>query len=613
MPTKRWGNHDYEVMTDFAGEKHLLADDGVDTKVAQIDAIIADIIDRLGYQVSEDSILNTALERLGYSNEFTPDQLWDAVFRGRTGVECMSIDSMFDEGRLYQDANGTTPVTGVEQPVGLMLDGSQRLRLGSELVTNGDFSDGLTGWSTAGTVENGALTVDAIGASINMFQQEINGSGTPVGSLYWLQYEVVENSLQPGTGSMMAVHNDSDFKLLSGSQLPSAVGTHRVLVQRVTDTASILHVFLHSQQASGSITVDNISLRETYGNHPHQLTDINRPVLSARVNGLRSTEDLSAGGWQVFNNATVTGKNTINLPEEQSRITHAWATNAPIGATAKGSIVLSGTGTVTMKVLRRFTDGGTYEETDRVIDLTTTPTRYTVEHTIQYENQSGFILEIIRKINDTATEVTATKADLRYSNDGIDLPAYQRVGDVDAIPDDYDWQNFPMYFAFNGTNQYLKVTGMQPEVDEVFVSAAMRTSCAEEHRILAAYGWMSQGSFQFYSRMPGGNGFASKGDIGRYAIEYDTVSPSSMVMTGLAKISDDVVLLRINGQQQVENTDDQGVGNYNNYKLYIGSRNGTSMFYNGRLYGFLLVFDNPTDTIITTIERELNRKAKIYA
>lgn len=55
------------------------------------------------------------------------------------------------------------------------------------------------------------------------------------------------------------------------------------------------------------------------------------------------------------------------------------------------------------------------------------------------------------------------------------------------------------------------------------------------------------------------------------------------------------------------------MGNYGNYNLYIGSRAGTSMFYEGRLYGILLVFDNPADTIITTIERELNRKAKIHA
>lgn len=56
---------------------------------------------------------------------------------------------------LYQDAYFTSPVTAVGQPVGGVIDaraagGANR---GPELVTNGDFSAGLTGW----TAENGAL------------------------------------------------------------------------------------------------------------------------------------------------------------------------------------------------------------------------------------------------------------------------------------------------------------------------------------------------------------------------------------------------------------------------------------------------------------------------
>jgi hypothetical protein len=36
---------------------------------------------------------------------------------------------------MFQDAAGTTPVTAVEQPVGLRLDKSRGLVLGTELVT----------------------------------------------------------------------------------------------------------------------------------------------------------------------------------------------------------------------------------------------------------------------------------------------------------------------------------------------------------------------------------------------------------------------------------------------------------------------------------------------
>ena len=54
-----------------------------------------------------------------------------------------------DYSTLFQDSAGTTPVTAVEQPVGLMLDKSQGLVLGSELVVNGDLSNGTTNWTAS--------------------------------------------------------------------------------------------------------------------------------------------------------------------------------------------------------------------------------------------------------------------------------------------------------------------------------------------------------------------------------------------------------------------------------------------------------------------------------
>ncbi|WP_420229036.1 hypothetical protein ACOBWA_08420 [Psychrobacter sp. ER1] len=48
---------------------------------------------------------------------------------------------------LFQDAAGTTPVTKDGDPVGLMLDKSKGLKLGTELFGNGDFSNGLTDWA----------------------------------------------------------------------------------------------------------------------------------------------------------------------------------------------------------------------------------------------------------------------------------------------------------------------------------------------------------------------------------------------------------------------------------------------------------------------------------
>ena len=69
-----------------------------------------------------------------------------------------------DFSTLFQDAAGTTPVTAVEQPVGLVLDKLGGYTYGPELVTNGDFANGTgwtagTGWSIGGGVASAAGAV----------------------------------------------------------------------------------------------------------------------------------------------------------------------------------------------------------------------------------------------------------------------------------------------------------------------------------------------------------------------------------------------------------------------------------------------------------------------
>ena len=68
-----------------------------------------------------------------------------------------------DLSTMFQDSAGTTPVTAVGQPVGLRLDKSKGLVLGPELVTNGDFSAGSTGWTNTAP---GVNTITISGGSV---------------------------------------------------------------------------------------------------------------------------------------------------------------------------------------------------------------------------------------------------------------------------------------------------------------------------------------------------------------------------------------------------------------------------------------------------------------
>jgi hypothetical protein len=80
---------------------------------------------------------------------------------------------------LFQDSAGTTPVTAVEQPVGLILDKSQGLVLGAELVANGTFDSGTTGWDVPASygwaVGSGVATGTATSASLVSLTTSVQG------------------------------------------------------------------------------------------------------------------------------------------------------------------------------------------------------------------------------------------------------------------------------------------------------------------------------------------------------------------------------------------------------------------------------------------------------
>jgi len=66
-------------------------------------------------------------------------------------------------------------------------------------------------------------------------------------------------------------------------------------------------------------------------------------------------------------------------------------------------------------------------------------------------------------------------------------------------------------------------------------------------------------------------------------------APHTAVQTHLSDISGDRTTLRINGVQEVQNTGDLGSGSFGNYPLFIGARNNTSLFFEGNLYGMIVV------------------------
>ena len=191
-----------------------------------------------------------------------------------------------DFSTMFQDSAGTTPVTAVEQPVGLMLDKSRGLVLGSELVTNGTFDNGTTGWTpsvatiTISSVSGRLQLVNTTDSSPKSAYQAIP---TVIGKWYKATGQYWRISGAATSEMALDVRNTGDpvsgGRVVIQSSSTSSDGSYAVYFA-ATQTTTFLHARFSNTPAVGSTyEIDNISVRELPGNHGKQETSAARPIL----------------------------------------------------------------------------------------------------------------------------------------------------------------------------------------------------------------------------------------------------------------------------------------------------------------------------------------------
>ena len=163
---------------------------------------------------------------------------------------------------------------------------------------------------------------------------------------------------------------------------------------------------------------------------------------------------------------------------------------------------------------------------------------------------------------------------------------YQRVNTAT----DYDTVGFPHYLAFNGINTaYVTPSIDFTGTDKMTVWAGVTKLSDAAVALIAEFG-TSLPLGGFYVAAPNSVGptfgFASKGTVQATSTPLGHAAPKNAVLTGIGDISGDIASIRVNGVATTANTD-QGTGNYGNLPLYIGARAGTSLFFNGRLYSLI--------------------------
>jgi hypothetical protein len=533
----------------------------------------------------------------------------------------------------FADTAGTTPAT-IGGTVGLVLDRSQGLVLGPELVTNGTF-DTDTGWTlgTGWAIADGVATKVAGTADFARFTF---AAPLTTAKTYIVQFDVVRSSTSgtifPRFGGGTTVNGST----VSGS------GTFRTALVAASGNGRI--EFVPNSTFAG--TIDNISVRELPGNHWTQATSASRPILGrkpvgGRRNLLTRTEEFDNAAWQktrssISANVAVAPDGTMTadkLIEDTSANSHFIQTPSP-APTASGDVTVS-----------CFAKADT-----RNIFLIVTQDAANVFRNAFFDVSEGQVLSVASGLTAliepfgngwfrcSVSQVQPSSGAIRmfpslaavdgspiYQGDGtsglfiwgaqIELGStatpYQRVTTAFDVTEAGKANRHYLYGGGSADPRWMITPTITPGTDKVQVFAGLR-KLSDAGGFGAVFAEMStdsalnNGAIGVFAPVASTTayGFRSRGTAAFSPIASGTLpAPSTNVLTGLGDISGDLATLRIDGAEVAASTADQGTGNFLAYPAYIGARGGVSLFFTGEIYSLITRFGpNLTATELERVE-----------
>ena len=173
------------------------------------------------------------------------------------------------------------------------------------------------------------------------------------------------------------------------------------------------------------------------------------------------------------------------------------------------------------------------------------------------------------------------------------------------------------YLSFDGVDDFLVTPTITPGTDKVQVFAGVRTLAAVQGMLVEHSVSTGANNGTMHIQAPGSAGgiyvFTSRGTVQVSSATAGFGVPHTAILTGLGDIMADTAITRVNGTQASSLAVDQGTGNYLAYPLYIGRRGGTTLPFNGRLYGLITRFGpNLTADQISQTERWMNARTGAF-
>lgn len=527
-----------------------------------------------------------------------------------------------DFSTMFQNSLGTTPVTAVEQPVGLLLDKSRKLALGNQIVDNPGFDTDTiwtkgTGWVISGGV---ASRPTQVGASSLTEPVPLTAGVT-----YRVRYTVVTIT----AGNVRA-------RFTGGTAVDgTARSTPGTYTEYLTALSGNTTFAISANTASTDCSIDNVSVQALAGSHAWQATAPSRPILRARYNQI-----LNSG----FNGAVAGTPGTF--PTSWFTGSALGTTNAVVSDGAGGSILSLSATTNRHYIAQTIAVAvATYKAFLRVNSNTgiafiqlfvttgdpagTTHTYYAngvLVNNSTYIPQAGDVLEI-RSVITTAGNITyrvgvgvnanqtgtvaVSQFDVRVAGDGVGLPSYQRVG----VATDYDTVGFPPYLDCDGTDDSFATSSIDLSgTNRISVFAGARKRSDAARGILLEFSNVATGRFSIEAPQNAGTGYigSSGGSIVVFTSGTNHPAPDTSVLSLFADIAADTVSLFRNGTLIASSVLDQGTGNFANGVLQIGQRSNSTLRFNGRIYGLIILGRTATAIEVSRLNRWMNSKTRAY-
>ena len=340
--------------------------------------------------------------------------------------------------------------------------------LGSELVTNGDYSDGLTGWS----VSTSASSSQDVSLSVNASNQlVINSQGgsqsygiavqelatpTVAGNVYKVKIDILSvtggqgaNKIRVGTKSSEAAGSLSGGNIINDDS--SFLGSDNVIY--FTATSNHSHIAIGARNDITEMIVDNVSVQQVNGN-PALMQNTPTIVTDAPLTKIRNYYRMGDGILDKFpfindmiapSLANISTTNLVTHSEDlsqwgQSNVTRTSGFTAPDGTNTS----------------YKLTTTSDNENAGVHIDVTTVSgTTYVMSGFFKNQNVTGKTSFMAR-----VSGGTLFRRSISFDGAIATTSTYASTGTVDGIQlfeKDNGWYRFSFYFVADGTTTQVEV------------------------------------------------------------------------------------------------------------------------------------------------------------